>query len=189
WTSAKSTSKPFRRLELQKRESLRSIDHVRDLLDRLRLDRAARSQGAVIVEGPTDERLLSVILGRPELSFFPIVGRSNVRRSAEELNRAYLPGVVCVADSDFDDMAEKMSTIWFLVFTDNADLTTMLFLTPPLDRFLGEWARPEKLDQLGGSTGLRTLILRSLEELSALRRENAVRKLGIPFRSIDVMGV
>jgi hypothetical protein len=165
--------------------TLRGIDHVRDLLDRLRLDRAARARGAVIVEGPGDERILEETLRGLELSFFPVAGRPNVFRAADELGRLFLPGVICLADTDFDEEASARQDCWFLIFTDNADLSAMLFFSPALERFLREWASTQKLADIGGVASLRARIVQALDLVSRLRRGNALRHGSLAFDKVD----
>ena len=79
-----------------------AVDHVADLLDRLRLDEQARSRGAVIVEGPMDATFITDVFADEGVSTFPVSGRNNVLRAADRLGLAYIRGVLCVADSDFD---------------------------------------------------------------------------------------
>ena len=167
-------------------ESLQDIDHVRDLLDRLRLDRRARARGAVIVEGTTDVLGLADLLDALGAAPFVVKGRVNVLRAATRLESEYLPGVVCVADTDFDDTASQCANQWFLVFTDNADLEAMLFWTPALDRLLSTWASEPKLTQTGGPSSLRELIAAALAPLTNLRSENTLRGLGFNFKALDL---
>src|SRR4051794_20513108 len=114
--------------------SLRTLDQVTDLLDRLRLDSTARERGAVVVEGPTDANVLGTIAPAEDLLFFPAGGRNNVLRIADHLAQAYLHGVVCVADADFDGVVELRADQWFLVFYDNADLEAICYHSQALER-------------------------------------------------------
>jgi hypothetical protein len=175
-----------RRTDPPRPTSLREIDHVRDLLDRLRVDVPARSVGAVIVEGPSDQTILSRALQTPGVSFFPVGGRRNVLRASEALSERCLRGVVCVADTDFDDEAVGRAGTWFLVFTDNADLLAMAFVSPAFDRFVAEWASESKLEMVGGLQALRDLIRAALELVSKLRRGNALTGAGVDFGAVDL---
>lgn len=170
-------------------ESIRGIDHVEDLLSRLRLDGAVRNSGACVVEGEVDARVYDNLLGDREVTFFPIDGRNNVLRCAEKLREMYLEGVICIADRDFDDCAVERADDLFLVFTDNADLEAMLFHSPALERFLLEWASDSKMQQLGGCEPLRSIITDALEPVSRLRRGNSLKRAGLSFDDLDLTAV
>ena len=167
-------------------QSLRSIDHVEDLLDRLRLDATARSRGAVVVEGPNDADVLSEVFSEDSLTFFPVDGRANVIEAAERLGDHYLSGVICVADADFDDEVNIRATQWFLVFTDNADLDTMCYASPALERVLAAWGSRTKLAAYGGVASVRASVADVVRPLSVLRRANALGGHCLRFDAIDL---
>lgn len=162
---------------------------MKDLRDRLRLDVTARQHGAVVVEGPSDAEFLSVVLDDPHVTFFPAAGRNNVLSLADNLMDDYLRGVVCVADADFDQEPSLRAEQWFLVFTDNADVESMLFFSPVLERLLHAWGSKLKLDTLGGTNALRERVVRSLTLLSSLRAGNAAASAGIPFDAVDIAAI
>jgi hypothetical protein len=162
---------------------------VEDLLDRLRLDTVARARGAVVVEGPTDADVFASSIPFGDLLFFPVGGRTNVLRAADQLVGAYLPGVVCVADSDFDDLTVTRADQWFLVFTDNADLEAMSYRSPALGRVLAVWGSATKLHDFGGPNALRAAIDDVVRPLSILRRESAARSIPIAFDALSLHDV
>jgi hypothetical protein len=166
--------------------SLSKIDHVQDLLDRLRLDREARSYGAVIVEGSTDVTSLER-LQAAELRFFPTGGRANVLRAADRLDQEYLPGVICVADLDFDDEPAARTMQWFLVFTDDADMEAMLYWSAALERFLDEWSAKAKYTSYGGAKVLRDTIEEKVVPLAVLRSWSTLSGRGLKFDALDLM--
>jgi hypothetical protein len=165
--------------------TLRQIDHVQDLLDRLRLDRTARTQGAIIVEGPHDSTLLSRALS-PGLNFFPASGRVNVLKAADRLEQTYLSGVLCVVDMDFDEEAANRVNQWFLIFSDNADVEAMLYWSPALARVLEEWASQTKLANFGGADAVRTVVEAAVRPLATLRAWNARHQAGLRFDTLDL---
>jgi hypothetical protein len=169
--------------------SLREIDHVADVISRLRLDEAARTSGALIVEGSADQRALQSAFDELQLTFFPVGGRNNVLSIADRLAESYLPGVVCIADADFDHEVSDRSDQWFLVFTDNGDLDAMLFFSPALHRVLETWANEQKLRDLGGTSGLRQRICEEARVVAVLRAANAKKRLGLPFDAVDLQDI
>jgi hypothetical protein len=169
--------------------SLRAIDQVVDLLDRLRLDAAARERGAIVVEGSTDEDFIAEALGGEDVAVFPVSGRNNVFSVADRLSENYLRGVICIADTDFDDEAQQRAGQWFLVFTDNADIEAIAYQSRALDRVLGVWASRAKLNAYGGLPALRKQIINVVRPVSILRRESATQDLDLKFDSINLYDV
>jgi hypothetical protein len=169
----------------QSSASLRDIDQVQDLLDRLRLDRDARSKGAVVVEGENDAVILDNVT-QTDLRFFPVAGRVNVLRVADRLAETYLRGVICVADLDFDDECDGRTSQWFLIFTDDADPEAMLYWSPALDRVLREWGSNSKYNAYGGVDAVREQVDKIVSALALLRSWNAAVNAGLPFDTMDL---
>jgi hypothetical protein len=166
--------------------SLQEIDPVEDLLARLRLDREARRRGAVITEGPTDERTLSAALPIDRRALFGIGGRTNLLRCVAALDEEPMSGVLCVGDRDFDLEESDHPRAWWFVLYDDADLEAMLIDAEPLARFLETWASEEKVAAVGGVEGVRQILREQSMPLSVLRTVNARDRLGIPINSIDL---
>lgn len=164
-----------------------SIDHVADVLSRVRMDLNARSRGAVIVEGPRDKEVLARGLALAEGDIFPINGRVNVLRAASDLAGDRLGGVVCVADRDFDQTeGEWMELGAPIAFYDNADLEAMLAHLDPLDHFLRCFGSTEKLTGVGGTTELLRKAKAGLAPLTSLRVANVLARWGLDFASLPV---
>jgi hypothetical protein len=165
---------------------LSDIDHVADLLARLRLDRSARSRGVVVVEGPSDSEVLAATFGMDRQAFFPLRGRNNVLRFAQLLDPSSVPGVICVADRDFDSVAEEHAGLWHLVFSDNADLEAMLVRCHALDRVLAAWGSRSKLADFGGPESVRSCAGALTEPMSSLRTANAQHGHGWCLNEVDL---
>jgi hypothetical protein len=165
------------------------VDHARDLVDRLRMDRKARARGAVIVEGPSDETVISRAFAIDKRAIFPVKGRVNVLRVAAMIAAVPLEGVVCVADRDFDQAEAGWQDSWFLVFYDDADLEAMLIATLVLERFLDAWGSQQKVHSVGGAQGLRDRLRGALTPISALRAANAEHGWGLSFKALDLVAL
>jgi hypothetical protein len=170
-------------------QRLEDIDHVADLLDRLRLDVAARSKGVLVVEGPVDASILEDLLAGEGVAAFSVAGRNNVLRVADTLAAKYLRGIVCIADTDFDDEAESRRDQWFLVFTDGADIEAMALESDALNRVIESWGSSAKLTAVGGTPQVRVAVRHATEPLAILRRQSALRGLGINFDGVDLHAV
>lgn len=158
-------------------------------MSRLRLDYAARKRGAVVTEGPSDDTILSSVLGLDRRTLFAAGGRANVLRCAESLGNRALDGVVCVADRDFDMEETDWADTWWLVFYDDADVEAMLIESESLTRFLAEWASKRKLEKIGDTNDVRTLLRERATPMSALRSVNARDKIGIPIDSVELADI
>jgi hypothetical protein len=165
------------------------IDRTSDLLDRLRLDRAARRRGAVVVEGPSDAAVLATALGLDIRQFFPAGGRRSLLEISDRLAVTRVGGVVCVVDQDFDTAAEDRLVQWWLVVTDGADLEAMLLSSPALARVLTEWAAPAKLSRFGGDAAVRDWSCAVVVPVSIMRRASAEEGLAIVFDDVDLADV
>jgi Protein of unknown function (DUF4435) len=158
-------------------------------LARLRLDRKARRTGVVIVEGPTDERVLSTVFALDRRRLFPVRGRVNLLRCAGSLDEKSMTGVVCVADRDFDSADAQWKESSTVVFYDGADLEAMIVESEALDRVLEEWASKRKLERLGGSSGVRTLLRERAQPLAVLRSASARENLGLCFSELPIQDI
>ena len=141
-----------------------------------------------MVEGPTDAEILSELLAAA-VAFFPVAGRVNVLRVADRLGQDYIHGVVCVADADFDDEAVERAEQWFLVFTDNADIEAMCYLSPALERILAAWGSRDKLTAFGGTPGVRAAVADVLQPISVLRRGGFAASVPIRFDEVSLHDV
>lgn len=164
-----------------------SVDPVGDLTSRLRLDRSARARGAVVVEGPSDEDVYARVFGMDKRNIFPAAGRPNVLGVVRSLGDQPMPGVTCVADRDFDDAASEFADLGFVVFSDNADMDSMLFASEVLDRVVGTWGSRAKLKRVGGMACLRSRVAHCISPLSALRAANVVEHWGVKFSGIKLI--
>jgi hypothetical protein len=156
------------------------------LVARLRLDRASRDLGAIIVEGPTDGTVLGRAYRIDKRQMFPVGGRANVIRCAQRIHDCGLGGVICVADRDFEPAEEAYAELWLLLFYDDADLEAMLICTDLLDRLLAEWGSARKTQSAGGAEHVRKRLFECVAPLSALRHANAVRGLGLPLDALPL---
>jgi Protein of unknown function (DUF4435) len=165
---------------------LSEIDHVEDLLARLRLDVAARQRGAIVVEGRTDSEVFAAAFDIAKQAFFPLRGRNNVLRFADSLDPSEVPGVICIADRDFDGAALECRDRWHIVFSDNADLESMLLGSAALERVLEAWASRSKLESFGGPTAVRSRAGSVASPMSSLRTANAAHRYGWTLSDRDL---
>ncbi|WP_144662447.1 hypothetical protein [Paenarthrobacter nicotinovorans] len=161
-----------------------SIRHFDRPADRIRQHRQASNQAIVIVEGPSDVRVL-----RPHLdavAFFPVDGKTNAVNCARSLKEWGFDNFICVTDKDFDDPNE---------FTDIEichhpyllrDLEAMLIEMGVLTHVLEHLGSSDKLKSLGGAAALVSRLEELVRPVTLLRYRNSRENWGLPFDGVDL---
>ncbi|GAB2829009.1 DUF4435 domain-containing protein [Lentzea nigeriaca] len=165
--------------------SLRKYDL---LADRIRFHRQSTMDPIVVVEGVTDARMCSRLLGRLNVVPFIAGTRSNVLEAAVKLAEYGTLKVACLVDRDFDDVIEAHSSVTTVVTYDNADLESMLIQTKAFDAVVDEFGSDEKVESYGGSSNVRTTIVELSYPLARIRRQNANESWGLRFDALDLPG-
>lgn len=157
------------------------------IADRVRLHRQSTPRPIALVEGPSDRRVVSGLMPSFGFDTFPAGNREMALDAAEELEELDVTNVVTVVDRDFDERVASLEARGLaLIPYDNADLESMLWSTPALERLLAEIGSESKLSRVGGATGLREAIGHELAPLQRLRRANAIESLGLNFDAVSI---
>lgn len=132
--------------------SLRAYDR---LADRIRLHRQVDERFVVVVEGPSDRRLVERLIPSSSATVFIGNSRDHVLEAADDLRRFDLDRVACVVDRDFDGrVAATQAAGLPVVSYDGADLEDMLAHSPAMERMIGELGSENKLNSYGGAERL-----------------------------------
>jgi hypothetical protein len=164
----------------------KSIRELDSLSDRIRLHRQVDPRGVLVVEGPSDQRLIRRLFQERWAVF--LAGTRNVVISTVEGAVALsLKRIAGLIDQDFDGAAAAARQRGLPIFWyENADLEAVLFTNEALDNLLGELASAQKLHSFGGVQALRLKAISTALEIAALRAENAIKRLGLPFDNVDL---
>jgi hypothetical protein len=164
--------------------SLREFDRV---ADRIRLHRQVDSRSVVVVEGPSDRRLVTGVIPEDAVVVFEGGTRDAVLAAARELVALQMDRLACVVDRDFDDaVAQAHAEGLPVVAYDGADLEEMLVHSPAMHRMLGELGSEEKLADF---VGVEAVIQRAREvglPVARLRRGSANEGWALVFDAVDV---
>lgn len=164
----------------------RSLQEFDSLPDRIRHSRQSDRRPIVVVEGPSDKRLLDRII-RKEWAVFPAGTRDLVAITVEStlaLGVTLLAGLI---DRDFDGLADDCRTRQLPVVSyEEADLEAALICGSWFDEMVSELASPVKLNAHGGVEAVRKSAITLATMVGFVRRENASQGWGINFDAIEL---
>lgn len=164
--------------------SLRELDR---LADRIRLHRQRDQRAVVIVEGPSDSRILQRAFQDREIVYFPASTRSLALEAAEKLESWKQGNFACVVDRDFDDDVENAERQLHSIHAyENADMEAMLAVSKAGVDLLLEIGSCEKIEKLGGPESVATQLMGILAPITRLRRANAENGWGLAFDAVDL---
>lgn len=163
--------------------SLREYDR---LPDRIRHSRQSDQRGVVVVEGPSDKRLLDRI-SEKRWATFPAGTRDEVVATVSGALELGVAKVVGLIDRDFDDLADSLSDTDLPIVTfDEADLEAALIRGEYFDHLVSEIASSKKVASNGGISELRRLAITFATLIGSIRRQNAIHGWGINFDSVEL---
>jgi hypothetical protein len=158
-----------------------------DLLsDRIRLHYQADKRPVIIVEGPSDERMLRRALGGG-VSLFSATGRSAAISESKALGKFEKINFRCVVDRDFDHEISRLQQEGFPVHPyENADLEAMLAVSRVAVDLLNELGSSEKIAARGGAEAVVARLREEVRPVTLLRRANVENGWGIIFDEVDL---
>ncbi|MFF1475641.1 hypothetical protein [Streptomyces mirabilis] len=141
----------------------------------------------VIVEGPTDVRVLSRAFHDQDIAYFPASTRSLALEAAKQLAGWNQKSLACVVDRDFDyNVEEAERDVPSIHPYENADMEAMLSVSQAGVDLLLELGSTEKIEKLGGVKVIVRRLLEMLEPITRLRRANAENGWGLAFDQVDL---
>jgi hypothetical protein len=147
--------------------------------------RAAAQKSILIVEGGTDERLMSVFVDFNLCDVVISYGRDNALEALSELRLRVIPGILCILDLDYLELLEQVPEGNEIVFTDEHDIEVMLIKSSAFDRLLAEMGSSKKLQALRArGVDLRHIVRDAGHELGILRLLSQKDELNLTFRKL-----
>ena len=110
--------------------------------------RAAALKTILIVEGGTDERLLSVFVDDTQCDTVISYGKPNALQAREMARHKNIPGLLCILDTDYLEFLGALPKDDDVIFTDEHDIEIMLIKSSAFDRLLAEMGSQEKLQTI-----------------------------------------
>lgn len=163
--------------------SLRNYDSV---ADRIRHSRQSDKRSVVVVEGPSDQRLLDRLTAK-RWAIYPAGTRNVVIDSVERALKLGIDRLAGLIDRDFDDAADSAASKGLpIVSYEEADLEAALMMHDWFDAMILELASPQKLAENGGVAALREAAVKMATQVGAVRRENTLQSWGISFKKLEL---
>ncbi|QXE36021.1 hypothetical protein KQY30_18940 [Streptomyces sp. GMY02] len=163
--------------------SLKEFDR---LADRIRLNRQVDKRPVVIVEGPSDERLLARSFGA-KASYFSAGSRDTALEEARILHNWQQDYFTCVVDRDFDDKVHEFEGEGIAIHAyGNADLESMLSVSGVAASLIAELGSTDKIEIKGGIVNIVDHLYRLVEPMTRLRRANVENSWGLAFDGVDL---
>ena len=136
----------------------------------------------LILEGPSDEKVLSNFVQEDQCETVISWGRSNALGAMQILRERGVPGVLSVVDSDYDEFLGVMNGTADVIVTDEHDLETMLIRSKAFDKVVRELGSRSKLANLRlQALDPRLLIRDAIHPLGILRLYSLKRSLSLKF--------
>jgi 5S rRNA maturation endonuclease (ribonuclease M5) len=155
----------------------------------VRLHRQRDQRPFLIVEGPSDVRILQRAFADQDIVYFPANTRSLALEAAEKLEEWRQLNFACVVDRDFDVEVEEAEKRLHSVHPyENADMEAMLAVSKAGIDLLLEIGSSDKIDKLGGVQEVIIRLMEILEPVTRLRRANAENQWGLAFDKVDLSG-
>ncbi|MGW3502813.1 hypothetical protein ACWDMY_19190 [Streptomyces globisporus] len=156
------------------------------LADRVRLHRQVDKRPVLIVEGPSDERILGRAFGE-DVSYFAAGSRNSALEESEKLHNWKQDYFVCVVDRDFDDTVKEYEDRQLPLHTyENADLEAMLAVSNVTAALIAEFGSASKIESKGGITSIIAKLHQLIEPVTLLRRANVENSWGLAFDIVDL---
>jgi len=106
----------------------------------IRLLRQVHKGAIVVVEGDTDAKVFDKFIDSTVCTTEVSFGKPNLLEALDLLEDEGFPGILAIADSDFDFILEKKYEIENLILTEFHDLDLTIFFSSALTTYLSEYA-------------------------------------------------
>ncbi|MEU5314567.1 hypothetical protein [Streptomyces sp. NPDC021562] len=165
-------------------KSMRELDCV---ADRIRLNRQKDKRPVVILEGPSDKRILQRSFQDQHVSYF-VAGTRNVALDTAAQLADWGEGYfTCVVDRDFDDVvAEAVSKNSSVHPYENADLEAMLAVSKTGIDLISELGSLDKIERCGGEAAIVSRLLELVTPVTRLRRASFENDWRLAFDAVDL---
>jgi hypothetical protein len=167
----------------ERTKSIRDYDRP---ADRIRQHRQADARPAIVVEGPSDARILRESFVEAH-SVFPVGSRNVALEVVAQLVAWTMPRVACVVDRDFDEKVAEAEALGLPVHAYmNADLEAMLCQSAAFRYMIQEVGSEGKLKAFGGIESLVDRIYGVAVPVARLRAGNAAGSWELAFDKVDL---
>ncbi|MBP5938728.1 DUF4435 domain-containing protein [Streptomyces acidiscabies] len=165
-------------------KSMRELDCV---ADRIRLNRQNDKRPVVILEGPSDRRILERAFRDQAVSYFVTGTRNVALEAAAQLADWKQEYFTCIVDRDFDDVVKgEMSKNASIHPYENADLEAMLLVSKTGIDLISELGSSGKIEKHGGEAVVVSKLLEIVAPVTRLRRASFENDWRLAFDEVDL---
>jgi len=158
-----------------------------DIAQEVRIERKVHKGSFLLLEGETDYKRMLKFLDEQACSVAICFGRSNLEEAMELLEDEGFPGVVGLADADFDRCGGGVPTaLDNVIYSEFHDFDVDWMTDDVVDQYLTEFADKQKCVSIGGTSQIIDLIMIKLEPLSVLRPLNHQGAIKMKLSEVDI---
>jgi hypothetical protein len=156
-----------------------------DIAQEIRQERQVHKGSFLLLAGEGDIKRFAKFVDQDACSIQNCFGRDNLLGAIDILVHEGFPGVLGLADAEFDRIEGSLSLSDAVIFSEGHDFDLDLVGTDALRRYLAEVGDPHKCKEHGGHEGVRAWLLEGCKPLSMLRYMASVQDLGCSLDRID----
>lgn len=160
-----------------------------DIAQEIRLERKIHKGSFLLLEGETDYKRMFKFLDEQNCSVAICFGRPNVEEAVCLLEEEGFPGVLGLADADFDRCGGGPPVIDNIIFSQFHDFDVDWMTDTVIRHYLNEVGDHSKCEAAGGACAILDIAMARLEPLSILRHLNHRKITRISLADFDLAGV
>lgn len=151
---------------------------------------ASPAKAALIVEGPSDAKLFKSIVNLDSCEIVIGWGKKNCIIAIGILNHRSVIGALAIVDKDYDDFIKQRYYVENLLFTDDHDVESMLFLSPSLDKIVNEMGSPHKIRDLNAAgRNIRSDVMNVAHSIGVARLHSLSNNLDLRFKDLKFKSI
>ncbi|MBB1092415.1 DUF4435 domain-containing protein [Rhodopseudomonas palustris] len=149
-----------------------------DIAQEIRQERQIHKGSFLLLEGDGDIKRFGKFVDEDHCSIQNCFGRKNLLQAIDLLYEEGFPGVLGLADADFDRLNSCVAVHEGVIYSEGHDFDLDVARSDVLRRYLLEVADQERCDAAGGIDGICNDLLERCKPLSVLRYVNHTQSLG-----------
>ena len=152
-----------------------------DIAQEIRQERQVHKGSFLLLAGERDIKRFAKFIDQDACSIQNCFGRDNLLGAIDILVNESFPGVLGLADAEFDRIEGLVTPNERVIFSESHDFDLDLVRTDVLRRYLTEVGHPDKCNEHGGAEGVRAWVLRGCKPLSMLRYIACIQNIRSSF--------
>lgn len=155
-----------------------------DIASEIRLERQVHKGSFLLVEGTTDVKRFHPFLDHDKCSTVNCYGKKNLIDAIVLLYEDGFPGILGLADADFDRVTQSIFEHEGLRYSAAHDFDADWACDSSLEKYLLQAGNPHKCAEFGGVTKIGAELRAGLKSLSVLRYLNQYQSLGYKLQCL-----